>query len=193
MSSRPARLLSGSTWRARVPANVWWDSRMSQTPQDEAIVSYWESVRAKAKIARLPVLLGTGAGAALPPSAWSFGDSPALADQLLQLVLDGVKTGTSSALAEYGPNDALPAVGELSIILDGAGNPRALLRTTAVDRVRFEDVTADFAAREGEDDRTLESWRREHETYWRRVVGDEAFSPSMDVLCETFELIDPTE
>ena len=108
-------------------------------------------------------------------------------------MLDGVKTGTSSALAEYGPNDALPAVGELSIILDGVANPRALLRTTAVDRVRFEDVTADFAAREGEDDRTLESWRREHEKYWMHVLGHEVFSPSMEVLCETFELIDPTK
>ena len=166
---------------------------MSQTPQDEAIVSYWESVRAKAKIARLPVLLGTGAGAALPPAAWSFGDNPALADQLLQLVLDGVKTGTSSALAEYAPDEAIPVVGELSIILDGAGNPRALIRTTAVDRVRFEDVTAAFAASEGEDDRTLESWSREHEKYWRRVLGDDVFSPSLELLCETFELIDPTE
>ena len=34
-------------------------------------------------------------------SAWAFGDSPALADELLALVLDGKKTATASAIWSY--------------------------------------------------------------------------------------------
>ncbi len=34
------------------------------------------------------------------PEAWSFADTPALADGLLGAVISGVKTGTSTSLAE---------------------------------------------------------------------------------------------
>ena len=50
------------------------------------------------------------------------------------------------------------------------GHPRALIRTSRVDVVPLRDVTGEFAALEGEDDRTLVSWRREHERYFRRVL-----------------------
>ncbi|HCX86290.1 MAG TPA: ASCH domain-containing protein [Micrococcales bacterium] len=159
--------------------------------EDEAIVAYWESVRAKAKVGRLPVVLGPGALAAVPPPAFRFGDAPELADELLRLVLDGVKTATSTAQAELGPDDAAPAAGDLWIALDGAGHPRALLRTTDVVETAFRDVTPAFAEAEGEDDRSLESWRREHERYWRRVLGDDRFDEDMVVLCERFEVLDP--
>ena len=76
------------------------------------------------------------------------------------------------------------------LFTDGAGHPRALLRTTSVRVVPFSQVDAEHAAAEGEDDRTLESWRREHETYWRRVlprIGAQ-FSPDLPVVLERFEL-----
>jgi uncharacterized protein YhfF len=87
--------------------------------------------------------------------------------------------------------EALPARGDLSIVLDGAGAPRLLVRTTHVDVVPFDEVTAEHAYLEGEDDRTLESWREGHERYWRRTlaaVGRE-FEPSTPVVCERFEVL----
>ena len=158
--------------------------------QGEAIQLYWEAVRAKARIGRLAVYMGTDLSAAVAPPAWSFGDSPKLADELLGHVLTGRKTATSTALVEFG-EEALPRVGELSILLDGAGRPRALVRTTAVDTVRFDEVDDSFAAAEGEDDLSLASWREQHEIYWRRVLDQETVDPSTEIVLERFELLDP--
>lgn len=152
------------------------------------ILAFWELARSSAGMARLGVVTGTTVSESVPPPAWSFGDNPALADDLLMAVLTGEKTATSSALWEYEETgEAVPRVGELSILLDGAGHPRALIRTTSVEIVAFEDVDADFAHAEGEDDRSLESWRVEHEKYFRRVLSRE-FAPDMPLVCERFEL-----
>ncbi len=132
--------------------------------------------------------------AALPPPAWSFGDNPELADQLLDLVLAGTKTATATLVAELEQaGEPVPGRGDLSIVLDGVGHPRALIRTTDVQVLAFRDVTEEQAAAEGEDDRSLASWRREHEEYFRRVLagGAAEFSEDLPVAMETFELLYP--
>lgn len=160
----------------------------------DEVVAFWEMVRARARIGRLPAVTGTDVTAAIVPPAWAFGDNPRLADELLALVLAGEKTGTSTAVAELvAAGEPEPRVGDLSILLDGAGRPRALIRTTRVRRCRFGDVGAAFAASEGEDDRTLASWRREHERYWRRTLAGTGVEvdDDLEVLTETFELLYP--
>lgn len=160
----------------------------------DEVVAFWELARARAKVGRLPVVTGVDVAAAMTPPAWAFGDNPALADELLALVLAGEKTGTTTAVAELaatgGPE---PWVGELSIILDGAGRPRALIRTTQVRRCRFAEVDAEFAASEGEGDRTLAGWRSDHERYWRRTLAGTgvAVDGDLEVFAETFELLHP--
>lgn len=37
--------------------------------------------------------------------AWAFGNTPQMADELLELVLEGKKRATASALSLYGPDD----------------------------------------------------------------------------------------
>ena len=158
------------------------------------ILEFWERARFRAKVSRLPEVTGPGVAGSLVPQAWSFGDSPALADELVGLVLHGRKTATSAALVEYeATGEPVPRRGDLSIVLDGEGRPAALVRTTAVRRARFADVDAEHAAAEGEDDMTLASWRREHERYWRRVLpglGAE-LSDDTELVLETFELLYP--
>lgn len=158
------------------------------------ILEFWERARFRAKVSRLPEVTGPGVAGSLVPQAWSFGDSPILADALVALVLQGRKTATSAALVEYeAADEPVPRRGDLSIVLDGAGRPAALVRTTAVRRARFADVDDEHAAAEGEDDGTLESWRREHERYWRRVLpglGAE-LSDDTELVLETFELLYP--
>ncbi|WP_396048481.1 ASCH domain-containing protein [Cellulomonas sp. P22] len=160
---------------------------------ESEIQRFWEVARGHAGIDRLGVVVGASALGAVPPQAWSFGDSPRLADELLAHVLDGEKRACSTAVWELEhAGEPMPAVGELSILLDGAGHPRGLIRTTVVRIAAFEDVDAAFAAAEGEDDRTLESWRREHEKYWRRVAettGGPEFTPDMPLVLEEFELL----
>ena len=87
----------------------------------------------------------------------------------------------------------MPRPGDLSILLDADGHPRALIRTTRVDIVPFRDVTEEFAALEGEDDRSLVSWRREHERYFRRVLDGTGveFDEDLTVALERFEVLYP--
>ncbi|TQL01180.1 ASCH domain-containing protein [Cellulomonas sp. SLBN-39] len=160
--------------------------------EDTRIQAFWEAARGHLGQGKLDSVLGELVRDVVPPPSWSFGDSPALADQLLALVLEGRKTGTSTALAEIEDEGvALPRRGELSIVTDGAGEPRALLRTTEVVVVPFDQVDEAFAAAEGEDDLSLASWRVEHERYWRRVLGDDRFVATMPVVTERFEVVYP--
>lgn len=169
------------------------DASADSTHADE-ILAFWEVARVRAGVVRFASVLGPGVSGSMVPPSWSFGDDPRLADELLGLVLDGTKTGTSTALAELEHADEpLPARGDLSIVTDGAGRPGALIRTTRVETVPFDQVDAEFAASEGEGDRTLASWRAEHERSWRRVLeplGAE-LSPGMPVVTERFELLYP--
>ncbi|MFF8893057.1 ASCH domain-containing protein [Brevibacterium casei] len=125
------------------------------------------------------------------PDAWAFGATAEQADELLGLVLNGTKTATASALWDYEEaGDPLPTIGEVSIVLDGEGRPRAVIVTTAVDIVPFAEVTAEHAWAEGEGDRSLKFWREVHERFWRahteNAVG---FHPDMPVVCEQFRVV----
>lgn len=121
-----------------------------------------------------------------------FGDTPALANELIALVLDGPKRATAGSLAEYEAESvAVPRVGDEWIALDGAALPRAVLRTTDVRVGPLSSVDEAFAWDEGEDDRTLASWLRGHTAYFTRVyeqLGLE-FGPDIDVVFERFELV----
>lgn len=80
--------------------------------------------------------------------------------------------------------DPVPKVGELSIILDGAGNPRAPIETATVDIVPLDKVIEEHAFSEGEGDRTLATWREIHERYWREHSDSpRGFEWVMPVVC----------
>jgi len=170
------------------------DLDADQAADAAALQDFWEAARMRTGITRTAVVTGMSAEATLPPPAWSFGDNPELADQLLDLVLAGTKTATATSLAELEQaGEPVPQPGDLAIVLDGAGHPRALIRTTDVQVLAFRDVTEEQAAAEGEDDRSLASWRREHERCFRRVLagGAAEFSEDLPVAMETFELLYP--
>lgn len=124
------------------------------------------------------------------PEAWAFGATAEHADGLLRLVLDGIKTATASPLWDYehsGQN--IPTAGECSIILDGRGEPRALLETTCVQIVPFHEVSKEHAYAEGEGDRTLASWREIHERFWRSYSENpRGYESEMPVVCERFRV-----
>ncbi len=160
-------------------------------PDGDEIAAFWQLARGRAGLGRLAVVVGAGARASVPPPAWAFGDSPRLADRLLALVLDGTKTATTTALCELtDAGEPVPEPGDLSIVLDGRGHPRALLRTAEVRVVPFADVDAQHARREGEDDGTLATWVVEHERYFRRVLaaGGRELGPDTQMVLERFEV-----
>lgn len=85
--------------------------------------------------------------------AWAFGDKP---DELAELVLQGIKTATSSLYALYAiEQEPLPEEGDYSVILNSHGDARCIIKTTRVYVVPFNKVSENHAYREGEGDRSL--------------------------------------
>jgi len=118
---------------------------------------------------------------------FKFGDSKALCDELLALVRAGEKTATCGAYSDFADDPAsMPKVGRHDIAANWDGSPALIIRTTAVDKVRFCDVTEEMALAEGEDE-TLEDWRQGHEAYFKRNGG---FAPDMMLVFERFELVE---
>lgn len=164
-----------SSVRCAVPGARY--DRAMVTPE---IARFWADARAA--LPHLPEA---------PPEAWAFGATTEHADGLLGLVLEGVKTATASALEDYeADGEPVPAVGDLSIILDGGGAPRAVLEVTGIDIIPFDQVSDEHAHAEGEDDRTLATWRRIHERFWREFATTD-FRPDMPVVCERFRVVHP--
>jgi uncharacterized protein YhfF len=116
--------------------------------------------------------------------SFAFGDSPELADELLELVLIGKKTATCWAANE---GDKGVVVGKRWIVKDGQGRASAVLETIEVVRRRFGEIDAAFAHDEGEGDRTLADWREAHTDYFTRRSE---FSPDMELYCERFRLVE---
>jgi uncharacterized protein YhfF len=169
------------------------DAPVFDSQQEADIAAFWDDVKHHAHLSAAPGYFGASPLEALQPPAWSFGGTPEQADELLALVLEGVKTAAASALWEYeAVDEPIPSVGTLGIVLDGKGHPRALVVTTAVDVVPFDEVSEEHAALEGEGDGSLAYWREAHEHYFTaEAVGDGGFAEDMPVVLERFELIWP--
>jgi uncharacterized protein YhfF len=127
-------------------------------------------------------------------SSWYFADNESDADELVALVLSGVKRGTAGSGWQYEHEDEpLPAAGELHVVTDYRGVARCVIRTTRIEVVPYRDVPASFAEREGEGDKLLEYWRSLHWPYFERVharLGRES-TPDMPVVCHYFEQLFP--
>ena len=121
--------------------------------------------------------------------AWSFGGDP---DGLANLVARGIKTATCSAYELYEiEGEALPEIGERSVILDSKENAICIIETTKVYLKRFDEVAADHAFKEGEGDRSLTYWRKVHRDFFEgemKTVGRH-FDEKMMLVCEEFGVI----
>jgi uncharacterized protein YhfF len=129
-----------------------------------------------------------------PAGVYAFGDNSELADDLLGLVLSGRKTATAELVAQFAADgEPLPQVGDRCVVTDAAGVPRAVLRTTEVRVGPLVSVEPAFAWDEGEGDRTVASWREDHERYFRRSCARLGidFSGELEVVFERFEKVWP--
>jgi uncharacterized protein YhfF len=115
--------------------------------------------------------------------SFSFGDNPAMADELLALVLAGKKTATTKAATSSASENE---VGKQWIVKDGRGRPRAIIEVVEYIRQPFQEVDESFAYDEGEGDRTLAYWRKAHKDFFTR---EGTYSDAMEVYCERFNLI----
>jgi len=124
--------------------------------------------------------------------AEGWGDSPAMADELGALIVQGIKIATCSARWEWeAEGNPIPQKGLITVALDGHGEPLCIVESVEVTIRKYNEVDADFARDEGEGDLSLKYWRAAHRNYFSRVlpkVGKE-FSEDMPLVCERFRVI----
>jgi len=146
------------------------------------IVDFWK---------RCCLVLGEPGDQPLPPVE-AFGDSPELADKLLDLVINGPKRATASGAIEHElEGEPIPVPGDRWIVLDGAGTPRVVLETTDVRVGPLSSVDAQFAWDEGEGDRSREYWLDAHTRFFQRylpTIGQE-FHPDLPTVFERFVIV----
>jgi uncharacterized protein YhfF/GNAT superfamily N-acetyltransferase len=136
-------------------------------------------------------------GYELPPGSGpvrvdGYGDTPELSRELLDLIRYGDKRGgTGLWWGMQARGEDLPVVGGIEIVIDHQGEPALVVRTTRVEVLPYGEVTAEFAASEGEGDRTLASWRRDHWAYFGRECAALGRTPdeSMPCVCSNFEVL----
>jgi uncharacterized protein YhfF len=120
-----------------------------------------------------------------------FHDNVQGAFDLAQLVLQGVKRATASLVWTYEhDNKRPPWSGCLSVMTDWHGTPLCIIETTKIEAVPFEEVTAEFAAIEGEGDGSLRYWSEGHWQYFTRECQRIGKQPDrrMYVYCEQFDV-----
>ncbi len=124
--------------------------------------------------------------------AWAFGDDP---DILAELTVKGIKTATCSAYYLYEKEgEELPKAGEYSVILNSRDEAVCVIKTVKVYIERFGNISEEHAYKEGEGDRSLEYWRKVHEDFFTKELGEVGikFSEDMELVCEEFEVVSDT-
>lgn len=121
--------------------------------------------------------------------SFMFGDD---ADLLAGLVLSGKKTATASLFDLYEiEKEPLPKESSYSVVLNSKEEAVCVIETTKVSFVPFDEVSPEFAAKEGEGDMSLEHWREVHRKFFDNEMWQLGleFNEKMIVVCEEFKLI----
>ena len=114
------------------------------------------------------------------------------ADICADLVLTGEKRATAGLLWSYqAENEAVPEVGQLSVITNWSGEPKCVTEVIEVEIKPFNEVTADFAFEEGEGNKSLEFWREVHWKFFSEECDQLGLVPSEDmpVVLEKFKVV----
>lgn len=125
-------------------------------------------------------------------TSWHFCDNEESANNLAELVKQGVKRATTGLHYFYEvEGETLPKVGDLSIIIDWQGIAQCIIETEKVTILPFKEVTEEFAKIEGEGDKSLKYWREVHINAFNRELKEhkKEFREDMLVVCEEFEMV----
>lgn len=116
-----------------------------------------------------------------------FGDTPKLCAEILALVRSGKKTATVEAMRAYeDEGDAMPEVGRRDVALNWDGTPALMVETDDVSVMRFDEMTEDLVAAQGEF-RDLDHWRNGYRAYFSRNGG---VSDDLKIMVERFRVIE---
>ena len=124
----------------------------------------------------------------------AFGDSPAMADELGNLIASGPKRATAGLYRDFESDlESLPHVGGYVVVIDGQGQPLCIFQTTEVRVGPLNSVDEKFAWDEGEGDRTRDWWLSAHTEFFQRQAERESsvFTPNIKTVFERFEVVWP--
>ena len=127
-------------------------------------------------------------------SASAFGHRRGLADELAALVASGVKRAHATPLRDFQKDlEPLPQPGDHLVVLDGEGEPRAIVRATHVEKRHFNEIDDTFAFEAGEGDLTLRWWLTAHRQDYAERAEAEGFEAHerMELVLEHFDLVWP--
>lgn len=157
---------------------------MNRMSEDPSVKKMWRSY--------LQTLEDSAAQTQKTCPAWHFDLTEKGANELVDLVLRGMKRATTSALWVYEhEHEPIPAAGDYSVITDWEGIAKCIIQTTGITIVPFNEVTAEMAAKEGEGDLSLSYWQKGHALFFRaecRAIGAE-FIETIPVVFEEFEVV----
>ena len=116
-----------------------------------------------------------------------FASPGPLRDRLVEGILSGRKTSTTSLEHEYEMSgEALPQRGQRYAVVDSSDRRVAVIEVTDVTVVPLGEVDLAHALDEGEGPTSLAAWRTGHEAFWRGAITS---TPESDA---TFEVDDTT-
>lgn len=153
--------------------------------QGARIVRFWQAGRQRLGLGDLAPVMGQDASDAIVPSTWTFAD----ADAAVAAILAGRKRATCAALSDLTAlgGEGVPEAGDVAIVLDSHGEPRALVRAEQVRTVRVDEVDEAHAGDElgvPASPAALAAWREHNDA----GVSD----PATQVLLERFTLVHPS-
>ena len=126
------------------------------------------------------------------PESFYFCDNEKDANDCAKLVVKNIKQATAPSLWSFEiNNEKLPRKGDLNIITNWNKVPQAIILTTKIELIKFSEITAKFAQKEGEGDKSLAYWRKVHKSYYKREMQGykEGFSEDMNIVCQDFDTI----
>ncbi len=124
--------------------------------------------------------------------SWYFCNNEEDANKLSTLVKKGIKKATASLHYLYEiENEPIPEVSDYVIITNWKGIAQCIIQITNINIISFKGVTEEFAAKEGEGDKTLSFWRKVHRKFFSLELKEysKKFSEDMLVVCEEFEVV----
>ena len=156
------------------------------TKNEQAIVEYWKTFCSSLDSIEQSNCLDA------KPDSWAFGDSPEMADDLLNYVLTGEKTATSGMVLDFEHDgDPIPSKGDRSIILNGKDEPACIIEYIDVQLKKYSDVDEEFALKEAEGFKSLQDWQDVHWAFFSRrcKVLNVPLHNQIDLVCLEFKLI----
>jgi uncharacterized protein YhfF len=115
--------------------------------------------------------------------------------KLVEAVLRGHKTATSSLRQEYHPytTELLPQVGEQFLLVGYDDEPLGVVETTELRILAVGDVDLQFARDEGEGFASVGEWRAAHARFWSKRGLVATLTNDTLVVCERFRLVQKAE